>query len=96
MTKFIAMVQIETDDPRLTIEGIVAGVRTATETAATRQAIMDQLPHRVTRVVAYMPEEHARLLMMLHEAVGKDLGKRGFVRPPAGYVPPKDRGKEGA
>lgn len=91
MTKFIAMVQIETDDPRLTIERIVAGVRTASDTAATRQAIMDQLPHKVTRVVAYMPEEHARLLMLLHEAVGEEIGKRGFVRPPADYVAPKDR-----
>jgi hypothetical protein len=93
MTKFIAMVQIETDDPRLTIERVVGGVRTAQGASEMRQAILEQLPHRVTRVVAYMPLEQAQLLMMLHEAVGKELGAPGLARPPADYVAPQDRGK---
>jgi hypothetical protein len=74
MTKFIAMVQIETDDPRLTIERVVGGVRTAQGASEMRQAILEQLPHRVTRLVACMRVEQARLLLRLHEAVGKELG----------------------
>jgi hypothetical protein len=93
-TKFIAIVQIETDDPGLTIERIAAGVRTALGTRSIRQAILEQLPHRATRVVAYLPEKQARLLMMLHESLGNEIGAPDFVRPPADYVAPKDGRKK--
>jgi hypothetical protein len=88
--KLIVMVQIETDDPRLAPSADM--VATAERAKEVRQAVIDNLP-RLTRLIAVLPEEHARLLMMLHEAHGKELAKHtgtsgAFVRPPADYKPP--------
>jgi hypothetical protein len=88
------MVEIETLDPRLTHQVLSSSKRTAEFFVEQRQAIIDQLPARIERVIAIMPTEHARLLMMLHEAVGKDLGAPGFSRPPQDYTAPPDREKK--
>lgn len=96
MTKQIiaVLVQIETDDPRLDPSSDM--VATAERTALVRQAVIDNLPN-LTRLIAVMPIEHSRLLMMLHEAHVEDIAKRlgttggAFVRPPRDYVPPADR-----
>ena len=85
---FIAMVQIETDDPRCSPDVMNGAVTTAETAAALRRLVLQHLPSDVTRLVAVMPVEHARLLMMLHEATGKDLGADIFKRPPQDYVPP--------
>jgi hypothetical protein len=83
----VVMLQIETDDPRLS-DGALAKFGSIEAVAAVRAAVVDVVPRDIARVIAVFPVEHARLLMMLHEAVGKDLGNGAFVRPPAGYVPP--------
>jgi hypothetical protein len=84
----VVMVQVETDDPRLTPAGLVASVGSARGTQAMRDIVLSHLPGAVTRLIAVMPEHQARMLMMLHEAVGARLGDGPFVRPPPGYVPP--------
>jgi hypothetical protein len=44
---------------------------------------------RITRVIAVLPVEHAKALMVLHEALGEQLmGERMSDRPPADYIPP--------
>lgn len=86
---FIVMVQVETDDPRLSEEAMTRlPSATAGEVASTRRAILSRLPHEVTRLIAVLPLDQARLLMRLHEAVGQDLGGPAYVRPPSDYVPP--------
>jgi hypothetical protein len=90
---FVAMLVIETDDPQLS-EAKLAAMDSASRVAAIRHAVLQHLPQDVKRVVALFPVEHARMLMMLHEAVGKEIAdelgveKPLFQRPPADYVPP--------
>jgi hypothetical protein len=44
---------------------------------------------RLTRVIAVLPVEHAKALMLLHEAAGEMLiGEKMAERPPSDYVPP--------
>ena len=78
---FVVMLQGETDDPRLSPPA-VALLASRGAFAAVRAAVLDLVPRDVTRVIAILPVEHARLLMMLHEAVGEDLGAEPFIRPP--------------
>lgn len=92
-TTFIAMVQIETDDPRLTIDRLTTGVRTAEAAAEIRQAILEQIPGKITRLIAFMPEAQAKALMALHEIMLAEMKAPGFRRPPANYVAPKDQRK---
>jgi hypothetical protein len=91
MTKVAVLLIIETDDARLSPERLDEAMTDATATRALRRAVLAHIPRRVTRVVAVMPEEHARLLMMLHEAVGTDLGAEPFQRPTPDYEPPDGR-----
>lgn len=85
MTRSIAcLVLIETDDPRLFPENI--GVESAAKTAGLRKAVLDNLP-KLTRVVAVMDEETARLMALVHQLASKGAGL-DRVTPPAGYVPP--------
>jgi hypothetical protein len=91
----VAMVQIETDDPRLVPSSDM--VATAAAAALVRQVIVDNLP-RLTRVIGIFGVDHARMLMMLHESVGDriaaELGKAPtFKRPPADYKPPSPSGE---
>ena len=62
----VVMLQIETNDDRLSPERI--SVETAAETAALRVAVLANL-RRVTRVIAAMPVEHAKAMMLLAEAL---------------------------
>jgi hypothetical protein len=92
MTSLVVMAQIETDDPRLSLESLATAVTTsATTTAALRQTVLDHLPDDVTRLIAVLPLEQARRLMWLHERMGDLTGDSTFVRPPSGYVPPGGR-----
>jgi hypothetical protein len=96
---FCLLLQVETSDPRLTIEAIDDAAQTAAGMAALRRAILQHLPKDATRLIAVMPVNQARLLTMLHEAYGEaivdglraagiDMASPNFVRPPADYVPP--------
>jgi hypothetical protein len=98
--QFCVMLQMETDDPRLSVDAIVEalGGGKVSSFAKIRHAIMGRLAHDVTRVVAVFPVEHAMLLMKLHEAFGQEIAaelrqagtptRDPFVRPPKDYVPP--------
>jgi hypothetical protein len=100
---FAVMLQVTTTDPRLSQEAIVTMLNAgqASGFAAMRRAVLQHVPKDVSRVIALFPLEHAKMLMMLHEAAGEDITKfcreQGwiaeddgtlFVRPPADYVPP--------
>jgi uncharacterized protein (DUF2336 family) len=89
-TKVAVLVILDTDDRRLTPEAIDSAMATAGGVHRLRKAVLDRFARDMTRLVAVMPEEHARMLMLLHEAVGEDLGGDGFVRPPKDFVPPGD------
>jgi hypothetical protein len=87
--KFVAMVELETNDPRLSEEVLARGHETVRGTADVRRAVLQHMPRDVTRLIAVMPLEHAKALMALHEAAGEMLlGEPKMVRPPADYVPP--------
>jgi hypothetical protein len=101
---FVVMLQITTDDPRLSETRLIEALHSgkAEGFAAARTAVMQRLPEDVTRLIAVMPVEQARLLMMLHESVGSDIAgylrKAGFEvedpefrRPPPDYIPPGGR-----
>lgn len=82
----VVMLEIQTNDDRLDPDNI--NVDTATATAALRVAVLANLK-QVTRVIAVLPVEHAKAMMMLHEAAGEMLmGERMAERPPADYIPP--------
>lgn len=88
MSRFCVMLEIDTKNPRLRdIEGALS-VGTSRAFADMRAAIMAVLPRDVRRLVAVFPVEQARLLMMLHDAVGDQIGAPEPGRPPADYVPP--------
>jgi hypothetical protein len=90
------MLQIEHEDRRLTPERIEEAMKTADGVSALRRVVLQHLPRDVTRLIAVFPVEQARLLMMLHEAVGEDIAAHLGVpadevapmRPPPGYKPP--------
>jgi hypothetical protein len=88
--EFAALILIATDDPVLSKTGIVDSMRTASGASALRHAVLKHLPADLTRLVAVMPVEESRLIMMLHEAVGREItgGRDVFQRPPGDYVPP--------
>jgi hypothetical protein len=97
--EFVVMLQVKTTDPRLTPKAIDEAMTSAGGVSRLRRAILQHLPKDVSRVIAAMPVEHARLLMILHEAVGDDIAthlreigrivaENAFVRPPPDYVPP--------
>ncbi len=80
------MLVVETDDPRLMPEALADW--SAARVSRARAAVLAALPDAVTRVIAIMPVEQAQLLMMVHEAVGKEIGAPEPLRPPPSYVPP--------
>lgn len=79
MTSIAVLVLLDTDDPHLDPEQIDVG--TVRSAASVRAAVVASLP-KLTRVVAVMPEEQARLMMAALEAVSKT------SRPPKSYVAP--------
>lgn len=88
------MLEIATSDPRLAPDAIDQGMTTVQGVARIRQAIVKSLPKAIERVVAVLPVEHAKALMLLHEVLGEDIAKqlaideKLTVYPPDGYVPP--------
>jgi hypothetical protein len=87
--RFVVMLEMETNDPRLSEDALAEGYKTVHGTATVRRAVLQHMPKDVSRVVAVMPLEHAKALMALHEAAGEMLsGEQMMVRPPADYVPP--------
>jgi hypothetical protein len=85
---FVAIVQIETSDPRLSEESLGRIHDSARNVAIVRAAVLQHLAKDVQRLIAVMPIEEARTLMLLHEAVGDELGVEVASRPPPGYIPP--------
>jgi hypothetical protein len=87
---FAVLLQVTTNDPRLTEEKLASALESTSPGAfaAIRHAVLSRLPKDVERLIAVLPIEHMRALMLLHEAVGDTLGADPFVRPPPGYVPP--------
>jgi hypothetical protein len=87
---FAVLLQITTRDPRLTEAKINAALASGTAggIAAIRHAVLSRLPRDVERLVAIMPIDQSQALMLLHEAVGEQLGADPFGRPPPDYVPP--------
>lgn len=85
----IAMVQLDSDDPRLDPEKI--SVATAADAAALRAAVIQAYP-QLTRVIAVMTEAESRLMMLGHEAALRKSGIR-FDRPPPDYKPPGGPGQ---
>jgi hypothetical protein len=77
--RIAALVLIETDDPRLFPDNISVG--TVAETAALRQAVIENLP-KVARVIFLAEENTAELMALAHEAAMQ------AARPPADYVAP--------
>lgn len=100
--EFCVMLQIRTTDPRLSAEALTEALDSgeARHFAFVRRAMLQRLPKDVARLVAVFPVEHAKLLMLLHEAMGDDIAAHlrahGIetsatgvaVRPPPDYVPP--------
>lgn len=87
---FAVLLQVTTNDPRLTEAKLNAAMESgrAGAFAAIRHAVLSRLPKDVERLIAIMPVEEAKQLMRLHEAFGEELGAEPFGRPPADYVPP--------
>ena len=90
MVSMACLVLIETDDPVIT--EYEKSIQTVEGTKALRQAVIDSLPFKVTRVIHVMPEDVARLLSMAHEHAMAALGQGRALHPPEGYVGPADRG----
>ncbi|HTI78934.1 MAG TPA: hypothetical protein VL614_00635 [Acetobacteraceae bacterium] len=96
---FCLLLEIRTEDRRLTDEAIEAAIKTADGVKALRRAVLQHLPRDVSRVIAMFPVEHAKMLLQLHEAFGDDIAKhlreQGIdvgglsVYPPPDYVPPE-------
>ena len=78
------IVLVETDDPALQASNI--DVRTVTGVSKLRRAVVKALP-KLTRVVAVMDEEQARIMMMAHDRAVRESGASALW-PPSSYVPP--------
>jgi hypothetical protein len=99
---FCVMLQVTTSDARLSEQAVAESLGTgkASAFAKLRHAVLQHVPRDVSRVIALMPVEHAKLLMQLHEAFGDEIvahlkaaGIKAdedgtILRPPADYVPP--------
>lgn len=81
-----AIVQIETDDPRLDPDRLE--VDTPAKAAALRQAVLKSLPHQVTRVIVVLPVDLAKLMLHAHDQAAEIAGLTTVLRPPASYIPP--------
>ena len=89
MNSVAVLMQFETADPRLSGAAVEAAMKSAGGVAQLRRTVLQLLLKKNGRVVAIMPAEHARLLMLLHEAVGEELsGEPVALRPPLDYIPP--------
>jgi hypothetical protein len=83
------MIVIETEDARLFPENMDNATVAATQ--ALRAAVIDALPG-LSRVVAVMDEEEARLMVSAHAMAARQAGLDAlFSHPPASYRAPGDR-----
>ncbi len=83
---FCVLLEIQSDDPRLS-SGALNTLNSVRSIALTRAAILDALPHHVSRVIALLPVKDAKALMTLHDSICETIGRPAF-HPPAPYVPP--------
>lgn len=84
MTERIAIIVVlETDDRDLQPENI--DVSTVKAVAALRRAVIRNLP-KLSRVVAVMSEDHAKMMCQTHSEIMA--GIRSDCFPPVDYVPP--------
>lgn len=81
-----ALIQIATNDPRLDPDAI--DISSAKATARLRQAVIDNLPKRVERVISVLPVDLAQFIMETHEAACAVVGVNAADRPPPDYIPP--------
>jgi hypothetical protein len=90
MHSVVVMIQIESNDPRLDLETVPTA--TVEGTHRLRQAVVQHIKDRKTRVIAVMATEAAELMMKAHDyamvASGFD---GGLQRPPPDYDPPPGR-----
>jgi hypothetical protein len=84
----VALVVLNTDDPRLDPQHL--DVSTKEATAALRQAVIDALPS-LSRVVQVLPESEARLMLRAHDIALREIAGGQVNRPPADYIAPADR-----
>ena len=87
--RFAVLLEVETNDPRLSEEALAEFGNTVPGVAKVRRAVLQHLPKDIRRLVAIMPVEQAMQLSRLHEAFGEALtGESPMRRPPPGYIPP--------
>jgi len=84
--RIAVLLELETIDPRLS-EETLAQVPDVSAIATARRAVLQHIPKDIKRVIAILPIEQARHLMLLHEAVGRELGVEITHHVP-GFVPP--------
>lgn len=86
---FAVLLIVETSDPRLSAERLAETADSPANTAQVRRAVLQHLPKDVRRVAAVMPIEHAKALILLHEAVGHEItGASSIVPRHPDYVAP--------
>jgi hypothetical protein len=86
-TSIAVLVLLETDDPVLQPANL--DVSSVQAVSRLRRAVVKALP-KLTRVVAVMDEEQARLMMFAHNRAVQESGA-DILWPPSAYVPP-DKG----
>jgi hypothetical protein len=89
--RIVAVVEMETNDPRLSPDRINHAPRSAEETATTRQAVLDNLL-RTKRVILVTGPEMMEGLLETHELAAQIAGVHAqmFSRPAADYEAPDD------
>ena len=90
--RIAVILEIETDDPRLSADACNNAHESAAATAEVRRAILRTLPGGVKRVVAVTGPEMMKLLLRTHETAAEIAGVADiFSRPPRDYEPPDGR-----
>lgn len=89
--RIAVILEIETDDPRLSAENCNAASESARATERVRVALMGTLPKGVRRVVAITSPELMRTVLHTHELACEITGVSMFQRPPRDYEPPDGR-----
>jgi hypothetical protein len=88
MTRFCVLLEVQTNDPRLTMERVQSANKSAKAISAVRAALLDVLPSDVERVVAIMDVREAKAAMRVWGQVKSEMGLDEFAKPPGDYVPP--------
>jgi hypothetical protein len=85
--RIAVLLEVETNDPRLSEEALTAQPTVQT-VARARHAVLQHLPKDIRRVVAIMPVEHAQQLCLLHEAFGREIMGEEIARRVPEFIPP--------